>query len=255
VGGVTQESDFASALLAAELHCPQDLMAWNGSDPAQRFGVYRNNVMVSLLDALADTFAVTQELVGEEFFRAMARLHVQASPPQSPLLAFYGADFPDFIATFPPASGIAYLADVARLEYLRVLAYHAADATPLSAAEIGECLADAQFLSSLRLRLHPSLAVLASSAAVVSLWAAHQGVGDLAEVAPDCAETALVLRQGMAVEVMRIPAAAGCFIAAIRSGSRLGDAAEAAMALDEHFDLVDALGLLLHKSAITALIP
>jgi hypothetical protein len=252
---MSRQGLFAAALLDPELPCPEGLMTSNGSDPAQRFRVYRNNVIVSLVDALADTFAVTRELVGDEFFRAMARLFAYAQPPQSPQLAFYGAGFPDFIANFPPAAGLPYLADVARLEYRRVLAYHAADVTAVSPAEIGAVLADESALSTLGLQLHPSLTVLSSAFAVVSLWAAHQGVLDLATIAPDVAETALVLRPGLDVEVMQIPPAAGAFVAAISAGSTLAAAADQAAATDEAFDLVGILGLLLQKSAITALHP
>ena len=51
---------FVAALFDAELPPPTGLTAWNGSDPATRFAVYRNNVVVSLIDALADTYPVTQ---------------------------------------------------------------------------------------------------------------------------------------------------------------------------------------------------
>ncbi|MEO8121927.1 MAG: DNA-binding domain-containing protein, partial [Rhodoferax sp.] len=71
---MNSQTAFANALLNAELPCPSGLKTWNGSDPGTRFAVYRNNVMVSLIDALADTYPVVQELVGEEFFRAMARV-------------------------------------------------------------------------------------------------------------------------------------------------------------------------------------
>ena len=55
-------------------------------------------------------------LVGEEFFRAMAQIHVRAHRPRSPLMFEYGDELPDFIAGFPPAADVPYLADVARLE-------------------------------------------------------------------------------------------------------------------------------------------
>lgn len=84
------QSALAAALLDPDAPCPVGLTAWNGSDPARRFAVYRNNVVVSLIDALAATFPVTLELVGEEFFRAMAGVFVRAVPPTSALLAEYG---------------------------------------------------------------------------------------------------------------------------------------------------------------------
>lgn len=246
---------FAAALLDPDLPCPAGLTTWNGSDPAQRFRVYRNNVIVALVDALADTYAVTQELVGEEFFRAMARRYAYAHPPRSRLLAFYGDDFPDFVAAFPPAAGLPYLADVARLEQRRVAAYHAADLAAVGAAEIGAALADESRLPDLGLRLHPSLAVLPSAFAVVSLWAAHQGVLELATVVPATPETALILRHALAVEVRQISPAAGLFLGALKAGARLGAATARATARDPAFDLAGLLGLLLQKAAITAFIP
>ena len=149
----------ATALFDPAQPCPAGLIAWNGSDPARRFGVYRNNVIVSLVDALADTFAVTQELVGVQFFRAMAREFAGTNPPTSPLLAFYGDTFPDFIEHFPPATGLPYLADVARIEHLRVHAYHAADLEPVHAETIAAALAEVADLPHLRLAIHPAVGV------------------------------------------------------------------------------------------------
>jgi len=173
---------FAEALLARDFDCPPGLRTWNGSDPGRRFAVHRNNLIVSLADALADTYPVVQEMVGEEFFRAMAREFVSVQPPTSPVLAHYGAGFAEFIADFPPAAGLPYLPDLARLELMRVEVYHAADDTP-------------------------ALRVLHSRHAVASLWAAHQADdvdAALAQVDPAVAESALVLRCGLDVLVLRI---------------------------------------------------
>lgn len=244
---------FAEALLDPEQACPPGLITWNASDPARRFAVYRNNVIVSLVDALADTFAVTQDLVGEAFFRAMARVFAYTNPPTSRLLVFYGETFPEFIERFPPAASLPYLADVARLEFLRVRAYHAADVAPVRSEDIVAVLADEDKLPDLGLALHPSLAVLDSAAAVVSLWAVHQGVGDLATLVPDVPETALVVRDGLDVEVMKIPRATGVFIKAVKRGATLGDAMALAQRSDPDFDATLPLALLIQKSAITAL--
>lgn len=244
---------FAEALLEPEQACPPGLITWNASDPARRFAVYRNNVIVSLVDALADTFAVTQDLVGEAFFRAMARVFAYTNPPTSRLLVFYGETFPEFIERFPPAASLPYLADVARLEFLRVRAYHAADVAPVRSEDIVAVLADEDKLPDLGLALHPSLAVLDSAGAVVSLWAVHQGVGDLATLVPDVPETALVVRDGLDVEVMSIPRASGVFIKALKRGATLGDAMALAQRSDPDFDATLPLALLIQKSAITAL--
>ena len=244
---MSSQTAFARALLRPEPACPAGLHTWNGSDPALRFRVYRNNLVVSLIDALAATFPVAQALVGEEFFRAMARLFVQAHPPRSRVMAWYGADLPDFIAGFEPAASLPYLADVARLEMARVRAYHAADAEPLPPQALQAALADPQQLPELRLRLHPSLQLLASPFAICGLWAAHQGLLQLAELDPYQAQAALVFRNGLEVEVLEVPAASAACIRALQRGDSLLAAAKA----DPALDLPLTLALLIRQQLIT----
>ena len=244
--------EFATALLDPALPCPAGLVVWNGSDPASRFAVYRNNVVVSLVDALADTFAVTLATVGEEFFRAMAREFVFAHPPRSPLLTFYGRGFADFVAGFAPAACVPWLADLARLEMLRVEAYHAADADPLPAAAIAALLGEPERLPALRLRCHPSAALLRSSWAVHSLWAAHGDDGDPAGVDPCRPETVLVVRRGSDVATQALPQALAAFIAALMRGENLAAAAHAGQSVDGGFDLAVAFAALLHGQLVVA---
>ena len=248
---------FADSLLAAPLTCPPGLTTWNRSDPGRRFAVYRNNVMVSLIDALADTYPVTQALVGEEFFRAMAAVFARANPPNSPVMAHYGTGFAAFIDSFHAAAGLPYLADVARLEMLRVGAYHAADATPVSPEEIALLLSAPERLPATRFALHPSLRHLDSAYAVVSLWAAHQGEEiDAALAALDTAEpeSALLVRVGLDVDIYRITAGTASFIRHLQFGLGLGAAVDLALAADAAFDMAEALGLLIRTGALTGII-
>ena len=103
---MSTHSAFSAALLDVRLPCPAGLCSSNGADPASRFAVYRNNVQSSLINALADGYPVVAQLVGEEFFRAMAATFVQQQPPQSPLMGRYGEAFADFIDVFEPASSV-----------------------------------------------------------------------------------------------------------------------------------------------------
>lgn len=249
---MSTELAFAHALLRPDAPCPAGLRAWNGSDPVKRYAVYRNNVVVSLVDALADSHPVTQALVGEAFFRAMAGEFARRSPPRSPVLAWYGEGFADFVADFPPAAGLPYLADLARLEWLRVEAWHAADADPLPLAEVAALLADEAALPNLRVTLHPALRVLRSAHPVVSLWAAHQSedaAGALGAIDFAAAEAALLVRDGLDVALLRIEPGAAAFIARLQRGDALGAAAQAAAP----FDLPATLGLLLRHGAIAAM--
>jgi hypothetical protein len=249
------QAGFASALLDPGRPAPAGLRAWNGSDPAARFAVYRNNVVVSLVAALAETFPVVRALVGKDFFDAMARVFVATQPPRSPVLAEYGADLPGFIAGFAPAASLPYLSDVARLEYARVRAFHAADAPTLDATQLAARLAQPERLPGARLSLHPAVQAIVSAHAVTSLWAAHQGLRDLADVDPAQPEAALVLREDDDAAVIPLPHAAAAFVLALQRGQTLAEAAGAACApaADSHaFDLPAALALLIAHGALSS---
>lgn len=253
------QADFAAALLAAEAPCPAGLCAWNGSDPAARFAVHRNNVVSGLIDALAEGFPVTQALVGSEFFRAMAAYFARQHPPRSPVMAHYGEDLPDFIAGFEPARPLPYLPDVARLERARVRAFHAADAPPLAAEAVGAALARIDRVGALCAVAHPSVSLLVSEFAVASLWAAHQ-VDDpdaIAAVDPGVAESALVLRDGLDVLVLGLAPGFDRFFAALLAGMPLAEANEAAAAgaaeQGAAFDLTAALTLAARHRVFSAL--
>ncbi|MFT5642882.1 MAG: hypothetical protein ACI83P_000416 [Janthinobacterium sp.] len=250
---MNEEQAFFEALLDPERAIPDQVTVWNGSDATLRFALYRNNILVSLIDALADTYPVAQELVGEDFFRAMARLFVNAERPRSRVLTFYGAAFPDFIEHFPPAASVPYLADVARLEMLRVTAYHAFDCAALSADVIALFLADVDQLPDWVFQLHPSLGILRSRYAVASLWAAHQGNVDIATIDPDVPESALIIRAHLEVEVIRVTASSADFIEHLWHGASLGAAVEQASLAHADFDLSDTLSLLVRTQAISSI--
>lgn len=251
--GGSPQAAWAAALVDPSLPPPPGLRAWNGSDPARRFDVHRNNVVVSLVDALADTFPVVQALVGEDFFRAMARLFVPRHPPRSPLLAEYGARLPAFIEAFAPTAGLPYLADVARLEFARVQAYHAADAPVLRRQPLAARLAEPEALPAARWRLHPSVHLVASRHPVVALWAAHQGLGELADVDLAQPQAALVLRKHDDVVVLALAPGAAGFVQALAAGATLAEAAAAAATGIEgqDFDLAATLALLIDQGALS----
>ncbi len=241
---------FCAALFDADAPCPTGLKTWNGSDPALRFAVHRNNVVVSLVDALAATFPVCCALTGPEFFRAMARSFVTRRPPRSRRLVDYGDGFADFIATFRPADPVPYLADMARLERLCLAATHAADAAAIAPTTFTALLARPDRLAAARLRLQPALAILPSRFAVADLWAAHQGALELADVEPYRPQQALVVRHGLQTKVLRLPAATAAFVNRLRAGETLADAAAAA---GTRLDLAAALATLLRHDAIVGL--
>lgn len=241
-----QQSLFDAALRGGSL--PPGVTATDPAEAARRFAVYRNNVTVSLTEALARRFPVIMRLVGATFFRATAQAFVQANRPRSPVLAEWGEGFPAFLATFPPLAAWPYMADVARIEYARGRAFHAADARPLDPAALTG--ADP---ASLRLALHPSVAVLRLSCPAVSIWSQNQPSGQRAPL-PVGAETALILRDpAFSVQVEAIGPGDAALIRALLDGQTLAHAAGAALRLEPGHDPQPRLVHLMRAGAITAI--
>jgi len=246
------QRSFAAALVDAAAPVPVAL-AKDGKAAIRRFNVYRNNVYASLIDVLAGRFPVVVRLVGDDFFRALARLYVEQEPPRSPVLLRYGAGFPDFVAGFPPAGSVPYLADVARLEWAWAEAYHAPDAQPLSLAGLAAVGQDAEVMG---LRLHPSLHLVGSLYPVVSIWEMNVGSDDPARTRlPPEGEDALVLRPHLEVQVRKLPPGGLHFIQALLAEQSLGAAAMTALAAAPGFELSVNLAGLMQSGAIVGLIP
>ncbi len=237
------ETLFAGALLDAEQAIPYGVTAPNAAIPARRFAVYRNNVVAGLVKALKDRFPVVEQIVGEEFFAAMARVFVVERPPRTPLIATYGDDFAVFIAAFEPARELAYLADVARLEAARTRAYHAADATPLDAGRFAAL--DADTIVDIRIDLHPSTEIVRSPHPIVTIWAMNSGKRELAPIENWQGEDALVVRPYFEVDVRLLPPGGAAFLRALAEGRPLGEATEAALADCSEFDLTRNLARLI----------
>ncbi|MGI8570400.1 MAG: HvfC/BufC N-terminal domain-containing protein [Methylocella sp.] len=244
----TWESDFARAVRSPDWAVPHGVTSYNSDTPQQRFAIYRNNVMVGLVSALEARFPATRKIAGEDFFKGAAKLFAATQPPGSPLMMFYGDEFPAFLADFEPAREVPYLADVARLEAARTRACHAADAKTLTPAALSGGLPDA--LAGMGFILHPSVEIVASDYPIVTIWAMNSGEIDLAPITDWRGEDALVSRPGFDVAVRRLPPGAKTFLQGLGTGTALGSAAQAAFAENPGFDLVANLAALFASLAI-----
>jgi hypothetical protein len=229
-----QQARFAEAL-----HTPataSDLF----KQSANGISAYANNVLFNRADALADAYPVVRQLVGDDFFGGMARAFARGHVSTSGDLHRYGAEFADFIAAFPPAADLHYLADAARLDWLCHRAYFAENAPSLSLERLAAIPAEQH--GALHLQLAPAVGLLASTWPVASLWCAHrpQGDADWGEFpSPDQGgEFALCWRNRRnRVRVRRLAGAAHAFLLACHDGLPLSEAFERALDIDMEFDI------------------
>lgn len=249
-----RQRDFAAAILDPARPIPFGLIGPDGAPSARRFAVYRNNVVAGLIETLSAAFPAVRRIVGDEFFRAMARIYVADHSPESPIMLDYGAGFPDFIERFEPAATLPYLADVARIERAWTEAYHAAEASPLDPAALAR-FAPGE-LPALRLRLHPSVRLVRSRFPAMTIWRMNVGDGVPAPVDLDAGgEDVLIARPDAEVEVRLLPEGGAVFVSALNDGRTVLQATEAAFAADSRFDLAANLAGLLQARAIAGLLP
>lgn len=230
----------------------QRVMPCTVEEVARRFDVYRNNVAHGLSRALAARFPVVERVVGAEFFAALASVFLKNGLPQSPLLLEWGKAFPAFLEGFPPLAGLPWLADVARLELARGVAYHAADAVPLPSDALMQAASDA---GAARLVVHPSVTVMASRWAVVTAWAMNQPGASVVPLPADRPEAALTLRDRRdAVTVQEIGPGDLAFVAALQRGETLMQAAAEGLAAEPGHEPAAILTGLARAGALVGLI-
>jgi len=250
-GSQSFEVAFSPALLDPESGTPAAVTGPNKKKAVKRYNVYRNNVTVSLIDALASIFPATQRITGVEFFRAMARFHVRVTPPTAPLLFEYGRDFPSFIERYEYAQSVPWLADVARIERAWLDAYHAADMEILRPQALASI--PPERLSDVRFVPHPAVRIVGSEFPAVSIFAANRSEGPMDPIEAVEAEDALITRPGLEVVVRHLPAGGAIFLARLVSGETLGQAAAAAFEASTSFDLPANIAGMIEAGAFMAI--
>ena len=243
---------FASSLLDPERTTPVAVTGPTGKRADKRYNVYRNNVTVSLIDALAAVYPAVQRITGVDFFRAMARSHIRATPPNSPLLFEYGRDFPAFIEHYEYASSMPWLADTARIERAWLDAYHAADAEPLAPAALaavpGEKLGDLVFIT------HPATQIVRSCFSAVTIVAANRSTNPVDRIDASMPEDGLITRPEFDVVLRRLPLGGATFVESLMSGRSLGEAGGSALEISSSFDIAANIAGMIEAGAFTQIV-
>jgi hypothetical protein len=165
---VFETAQDGSALQAVSKH----IKSSPGIAAAEHLLIYRRAILGTLISALGNIYPVCKRLVGEQFFTGMARKYIRLTPSQSPDLANYGASFAEFIASFKPAAELAYLPDVAILEWHWHRAFHAADEAGIDFAALRA--ASERNMSGIVFMLPVSASLIASDYPVHRIWQVNQ---------------------------------------------------------------------------------
>ena len=242
------QADFVDALLNPARKVPNGLINPDGGRAVKRFDVYRNNVAVSLAEALETAFPVIRKLVGDSNFSILSGAYLRKYPPESPLMMYYGTRMPEFLAAFGPVRELGYLPDVARLELALRESYHAADSVPLAPTELQVPI---DRLMASRVTFAPSVRLVRSTWPIHGIWRFNM-VSDAPK--PQArGENVLVTRPEFDPKPSTLGPGGGTFASALMAGKCFADAVDAAAAMAPEFDLAKVLGAFLEGAALTGL--
>jgi hypothetical protein len=242
---------FADAIFARKLNGFAPRVRSTRLSGADRLQVYQNNVFISLAQALADVYPVVQRLVGEVFFRQVARGFLRRHPSRSGNLHDFGRELPTFLHGLREAQHLAYLGDVAALEWAYHEVFHAADAAPLDVERLARIPEAEQ--GRVGFRLHPATRLVASRFPVLAIWEANLGAEPpRTQIDLDAgADYLLVGRRDLDRVVERLAPGEFALLAEIGDGAALAQACDAATAADPATDVGAAVGRFVADRTIT----
>jgi hypothetical protein len=203
-----------------------------------RFEVYRASFEANLTSALRDTYPVVHRLVGEGYFNQLARSYLRAHPSVSADIHAFGAMFPLFLAKLDAVKSLPYLPDVAKLEWLAHLAFHAEEAEAVGLIELAALPLEAHA----SLRLLPCVKLMRSGFPVHRIWQVNQeNWTDGASVSLDEGSVRLaVYRDGLEIALLPLGQEAYALASALLETGSLDAASET-------MDDADRLGRSLHE--------
>lgn len=246
---MTEQSEFRAGLLDTQVPVPSGLVDGRGRPAGRRYSVYRNNVTVSLIEAMKTAFPFVRDLIGPQRFDALVPHFVRAHPPLSPLMMFYGAGFPEFLSTVEQLSHVGYLPDAARLDLAIRQSYHAADGPKFNPHILQE-LSPEQLMQS-TWTLAPATLILRSPWPLHDIWRFSQ---DKDAPKPKArAQDILITRPEYDPAPHALPVGAATWLDALAEGKPLGEAVDIATEAHPTFDLGESLTVVLQSQAISTI--
>lgn len=231
------QAAFASAVTDGDEAAVTAHLAENPALARRRLAIYREAIGANRRGALRSAYPVVARLVGDAFFDEAARRLACLAPPACADLNRYGDGFAAFLASYPHAGAMPWLADVARLEWAWHEALSAADATGVDFAALAAVPAEEQ--PALRFSLHPSVRLVRSAWPVLAIWEANQPGRDGTPDRDEGADDVLAWREDGRVRMVLLAPPDAAFVEAIGRGTPLEVAAGS-----EGWDFAPMLGRL-----------
>jgi hypothetical protein len=210
---------FVASLTNATNTQPLSTMIDNsyGASPHDRIAVYTDAYYLRLQEVLSEEYSHTLHLLGDDAFTSLARAYVMAHRSKNPSVIWFGRDFPDFLVR--ACADMAWLAEVARLEWLHIEVFCAPASHFLALTELAAIPPDQW--AEISFTPVPSLRCLECRWPVDRLWAQESTAGIEAKATSlrvwrnadyQVRHARMDHREAVALELMRHGAAFGAIV-------------------------------------------
>ena len=232
---------------------PDLLLGFTDADTNPAYlNVYLNGYYRACVDSLAASYPVVSSLVGEEYFRVLARAYVEAYPPTTGTLVGYGKHFTEFLRQRSDVHGLNYLPDAAAIDAAWLESYFAEEMAALTAADVESMNAGGIDVSKLQVKLTPSTLLVNLKHAIVDTWIQihEQGVLTSVTSVPELDCTVMLWRLDGQIHIKVLEAGESVLLSVLAGVSTLEAAATSAYQVDESFDLATTFAALLQNRVL-----
>ena len=201
---------------------PDLLNAQRGTPGTARLSVYAGGYIARIRQALAEVYPALAHVMGEGAFTELSGDYARTHPSHEYNLSFAGRHLPGFLASWPRTAQLPFLPDLARLEWLVCMAFHAFDEPPMDLQALAQLSPTAW--ERLRVVFQPSVGLVASAWPILDIWNARTRPRN--EIAIDLVnrpQRVLVSRQGMQVRCALLEPAEYDLLAGLLAQRTLGE--------------------------------
>ena len=174
----------------------------------QQLAIYQNNVRGALQNTLAQVYPVCRKILGENYFKQLARVYIKNHPSTHYDLNRYGELFSDFLKSQCQLQSelhdFLYLSDLAKLEWFYQKIYYAADAAIFDFTAFAKLTEQQQAQS--QFHLVPCLKFMSSYYPVLSIWQVNQDEGNWQQTLSPQPENICVFRENNQIQMRQIDA-------------------------------------------------
>ncbi len=203
------------------------------------FNIYRNGYYRAAIDSLVSNYPTILALLGDDYFRSLAKHYVTEFPPCVGSLVGYGHEFASFLAEHDVSQQLPYLSDIARLDRAWLNVYFAAENAPITVDEISTLMGRVDDIAMHQLVLCTAIDIVSLDYAVTPVWQKLKETGRLntAIEVIKRPEYVLLWRQHSEVLIRPITSVEFNFLSGLNAGLNLEEAAEIAVLDDSDFNL------------------